>query len=119
MFYFFQRLKNSSQSQSQRMRTRSQGFQAAGNGGGVSDINAPGGGGPDQPQLANGERSSVMVPTPSQTQSELSATVPDIADPVTTAADRRIRNLLAQTSTGKIMLDTHLSEMTRMAERHK
>ena len=72
----------------------------------------------DQPQLANGERSSVMVPTPSQTQSELSATVPDIADPVTTAADRRIRNLLAQISTGKVMLDNHLSEMTEMVERH-
>ena len=107
------------QSQSQRMRTRSQGFQAAGNGGGVSDSSAPGGGGTEQPQSDNGERSSVMAPTPSQTQSELSATVPDIAEPVTTAADRRIRNLLAQTSTGKIMLDTHLSEMTRMAERHK
>ena len=75
------------QSQSQRMRTRSQGFKAAGNGGGMSDSSGPGGGGTEQPQLENGERSSVMAPTPSQTQSELSATVPDIAEPFTTASD--------------------------------
>ena len=106
------------QSQSVRMHTRSQGLQPAGPGGGVSDNSAPGGGVTDQPLLEIGERLSVMAPTPSQTQSEVSATMPDISEPVTTASDRKIRNLLAQTSRGKMMLDAHLIEMTKMAERH-
>ena len=60
-----------------------------------------------------------MPTTTSQTQPEvMSATMPDISEPVTKASVRRIRNLLAQTSTGKMMLDTHLNEMTKMAERH-
>ena len=49
------------QSQSVRMHTRSQGFQPAGPGGGVSDNSAPGGGVTDQPQLEIGERLSVMA----------------------------------------------------------
>ena len=107
------------QSQSVRMRTRSQGYQPPSPGGGVSDDSAPGGGGTEQPQLETGERSSVMPPTTSQTQPEvMSATMPDISEPVIKASDRRIRTLLAQTSTGKMMLDTHLTEMTKMAERH-
>ena len=105
------------QSQSQRMRTRSQGFQAASNGGGVRDTSAPSGSGTEQPD-SDRERSSVTAPTQSQTQPELSATVPDIVEPVISASDRRIRNLLAKTSTGKMMLDNHLKEMTKMAERH-
>ena len=73
------------QSQSVRMHTRSQGLQPAGPGGGVSDNSAPGGGVTDQPQLDIGERLSVMAPTPSQTQTEVSATMPHISEPVTTA----------------------------------
>ena len=36
--------------------------------------------------------------------------------PVISASDRRIKNLLAQTSIEKMMLDNHIKEMTKMAE---
>ena len=60
-----------------------------------------------------------MAPNPTQTQpaASLSATVQNI-DPVISASNKRIKNLLAQTSIEKIMLDNHIKEMTNMAERH-
>ena len=101
------------------MRTRSQGYQPPGPDGGVSDDSAPGGGSTEQPQLELGERSSVRPPTTSQTQPEvMSAIIPDISEPVIKALDRRIRTLLAQTTTGKMMLDRNLTELTKMTERH-
>ena len=104
------------QSQSNvRMRTRSQGFQAASNGGGVNSTSAPGGSGTEQPESGSGERSSMMAPNPTQTQPRLSATVRDIVEPVISASDRRIKSFLAQTSMGKMMLDNHIKEMTKMA----
>ena len=107
----------SNQSQSQgdlRMHTRSQ---AASQGGGVTDTSAPGDVVPEI-ELGSGERSSV---TANQTQTQpavrLSATDQNI-EPVLSASDRRIKNLLAQTSIEKMMLDNHIKDMTKMAERH-
>ena len=112
------RSKMADQSQSQGdVRMRSQGFQAASDGGGVNNTSAPGGSG-TEPESGSGERLSVMAPNQTQTQPGLSATVPNIVEPVISASDRRIKNLLAQTTIEKMMLDNHIKEMIKMAERH-
>ena len=108
------------QSQSVRMRTRSQGYQAPPNSdGGASDISAPGGNSSGQQQLELSERSSVPVrpPTPSQTQPEVVSAMLNISEPVFKASDRRIRTLLAKTTTGKMVLDTSMTELNKMAKR--
>ena len=104
------------------MRTRSQGYQAPPNSdGGASDISASGGNNSDQQQLELGERSSVPVrpPTSSQTQPEVVSAMPDNSEPVFKASDRRIRTLLAKTTTGKMVMDTSMTELNKMAKRHE
>ena len=61
---------------------------------------------------------SVMA-NQTQTQPDVSLSATDqIIEPVISASDRRIKNLLAQISIQKIMLDNHIKDMTKMAERH-
>ena len=107
------------QSQSVRMHTRSQGHIDPPSVGAGGDIRAPSGnnGGPEQLS----ERSSVNTgpPTNTQTQPEIQSAIPDISEPVLKSSDRRIRTLIAKTTTGKMVLDTSMTELNKMAKRHE
>ena len=60
-------------------------------------------------------------PTNTQTQpeTEIQSAIPDISEPVLKSSDRRIRSLIAKTTTGKMVLDTSMNELNKMAKRHK
>ena len=58
-------------------------------------------------------------PTSTQTQPEIVSAIPDISEPVLKSSDRRIRTLLAKTTTGKMVLDTSMTELNKMARRHE
>ena len=58
-------------------------------------------------------------PTSTQTQPEIQSAIPDISEPVLKSSDRRIRTLLAKTTTGKMVLDTSMTELNKMAKRHE
>ena len=103
------------QSQSQgdvRMRTRSQ---AASEVGGVTNTSAPGGT-VTEPESGSGERSSVLAQNQTQPAVSLSATPNPNLEPVTSASDRKIKNLLAQTSIGKMMLDNHIRNISAVTD---
>ena len=107
-----------------RMRTRSQSHMelvTPGDGATGGDLRASGENTSNTEQLEG--RSSVNRNNPAdlQTQPEsevLSATMPDISEPVLKASDRRIRTLIAKTITGKMYLDTSIKELDTMAVRH-
>ena len=103
-----------------RMRTRSQSHMELVTPGDGGDIRASGERSSNTEQLE--ERSSVNrdIPAHLQTQpeTEVSASMPDISEPVLKASDRRIRTLIAKTVTGKMYLDTSIKELDTMAVRH-
>ena len=106
-----------------RMRTRSQSHMELvepGDGAAGGDLRAPGDNTSSTEQL--GGRSSVNrdSPTDFQTQpeTEILSAIPDISEPVLKASDRRIRTLIAKTTTGKMFLDTSIKELDTMAKRH-
>ena len=106
-----------------RMRTRSQSHMELvepGDGAAGGDLRAPGDNTSSTEQL--GGRSSVNRdnPTDLQTQpeTEVMSVIPDISEPVLKASDRRIRTLIAKTTTGKMFLDTSIKELDTMAKRH-
>ena len=41
------------------------------------------------------------------------------SDPVTKISGRRIKSLLAQTNTQKLMLDNHIKDLIKQAARHR
>ena len=107
-----------------RMRTRSQSHMElleTGDGAAGGDLRAPSANNSGTEQLS--ERSSVNTgpPTDFQTQpeTEIQSAIPDISEPVLKASDRRIRTLIAKTTTGKMVLDTSINELDKMAKRHE
>ena len=66
-------------------------------------------------------RGYIRPPPDFQTQpeTEIQSAMPDISEPVLKASDRRIRTLIAKTTTGKMMLDTSINELDKMAKRHE
>ena len=57
---------------------------------------------------------TIRPPPDFQTQpEEIQSAMPDISEPVLKASDRRIRTLIAKTTTGKMMLDAVLMSWTR------
>ena len=64
------------------------------------------------------ERSSLIGPETADTLSANSAML-DLEEPVLTIADKRIRSLLAQSTTQKMLLDNTLKDLAKQAERHK
>ena len=64
------------------------------------------------------ERSSLIEPETADSLSANSGML-DLEEPVLTIADKRIRNLMAQSTTEKMLLDNTLKDLTRQAERHR
>ena len=96
-----------------RMRTRSQShieLLEAGDGAAGGDIRAPSANNSGTEQLS--ERSSVNTGPPTNTQTqpetEIQSAIPDISEPVLKSSDRRIKTLIAKTTTGKRVLDTSM-----------
>ena len=64
------------------------------------------------------ERSSLMEP---ETADLLSANngILDLEEPVLSVGDKRIRSLMAQSTTEKMLLDNTLKDLTKQAQRHR
>ena len=86
-------------------------------GGGLVDTSAP----PDNSEnLQQQGRSSVNIRPPVEFQTQpLELCSADISEPVLKVTDRRIRSLLAKTTTNKMLLNSHIEELRKMAKRHE
>ena len=105
-----------------RMRTRAQArpeLQESGDEAGGTDDRAPSANSENE-QLQGRSSVTIRLPAGFQTQpEEILSAMPDISEPVLKASDRRIRTLIAKTTTGKMMLDTSINELDKMAKRHE
>ena len=70
-------------------------------------------------QTTDQDRSSVTDPSADFMSAKLNNSFLNLEEPVLLVTDRRIRNLMAQSTTEKLVLENTLKDLNKQAERHR